>query len=93
MNTIKRFHQEFFESTFVNLNVLQLGTFRGHSLCFKNVRLRKLHPFFDGGDDMNSSQNQLEKNSESTTSLETVIAVGLFGWLALSMTLMGLGIW
>jgi len=25
--------------------------------------------------------------------LETIIAVGLFGWLALSMTLMGLGIW
>jgi len=26
-------------------------------------------------------------------SLETIIAMGLFGWLALSMTLMGLGIW
>ncbi|HTL61201.1 MAG TPA: hypothetical protein VL261_06105 [Nitrospira sp.] len=42
---------------------------------------------------MNSSQNQSEKRSESTMSLETLIAVGLFGWLALSMTLMGLGIW
>jgi hypothetical protein len=42
---------------------------------------------------MNSSQNQREKSSEMTTSLETIIAVGLFGWLALSMTLMGLGIW
>ena len=42
---------------------------------------------------MNSSQNQSEKRSESTMSLETIIAVGLFGWLALSMTLMGLGIW
>jgi hypothetical protein len=42
---------------------------------------------------MNSSQNQREKSSEPTTSLETIIAVGLFGWLALSMTLMGLGIW
>lgn len=42
---------------------------------------------------MNSSQHQREKDSESTTSLETIIALGLFGWLALSMTLMGLGIW
>ena len=42
---------------------------------------------------MNSSQNPSEKRSESPTSLETIIAVGLFGWLALSMTLMGLGIW
>ena len=42
---------------------------------------------------MNSSQNHREKSSESTMSLETIIAVGLFGWLALSMTLMGLGIW
>ena len=66
---------------------------RAHSL------LRKLNGFVDsthpstGGDDMNSSQNQREKSSETTTSLETIIAVGLFGWLALSMTLMGLGIW
>ena len=49
--------------------------------------------FFNGGDDMNSSQTEREKSSESTTSLETIIALGLFGWLALSMTLMGLGIW
>jgi hypothetical protein len=26
-------------------------------------------------------------------SLEAIIAMGLFGWIALSMTLMGLGIW
>lgn len=31
--------------------------------------------------------------SDSSISLETVIAMGLFGWLALSVTLMGLGIW
>ncbi len=31
--------------------------------------------------------------SDSTSHLETIIAMGLFGWLALSMTLMGLGIW
>ncbi|HSC57358.1 MAG TPA: hypothetical protein VLC51_09135, partial [Nitrospira sp.] len=46
--------------------------------------------------DMNSTSNQaLNSNdkSNSTVSLETIIAIGLFGWLALSMTLMGLGIW
>lgn len=42
---------------------------------------------------MHSSHNPSDKRSESTTSLETIIALGLFGWLALSMTLMGLGIW
>ncbi|HKT35229.1 MAG TPA: hypothetical protein VJR03_10395 [Nitrospira sp.] len=42
---------------------------------------------------MKSSQPSSDKQSESATSLETIIAVGLFGWLALSMTLMGLGIW
>ena len=36
------------------------------------------------------SQND---NSDSSVSLETIIAIGLFGWLALSVTLMGLGIW
>ncbi len=34
-----------------------------------------------------------EKQPSSSMSLETIIAMGLFGWLALSMTLMGLGIW
>ena len=52
-----------------------------------------VHPLPNGANGMNSSQNQSEKRAESTTSLETIIAVGLFGWLALSMTLMGLGIW
>ncbi|HEX5551047.1 MAG TPA: hypothetical protein VFX36_09450 [Nitrospira sp.] len=42
---------------------------------------------------MKSSQHTPDEQSDSTTSLETIIAVGLFGWLALSMTLMGLGIW
>jgi hypothetical protein len=45
---------------------------------------------------MNSSSNQPENAQERKTptlSLETIIAMGLFGWLALSMTLMGLGIW
>lgn len=31
--------------------------------------------------------------TDSSLSLETRIAMGLFGWLALSMALMGLGIW
>jgi hypothetical protein len=44
-------------------------------------------------DHMNSSQHSPDKENDSRTSLETIIAVGLFGWLALSMTLMGLGIW
>jgi hypothetical protein len=44
---------------------------------------------------MNSTSNQPENKdgSDSAVSLETLIAMGLFGWLALSMTLMGLGIW
>jgi hypothetical protein len=45
---------------------------------------------------MNSSSNQTENSREretATLSLEAIIAMGLFGWLALSMTLMGLGIW
>lgn len=31
--------------------------------------------------------------SESRMSLETIISVGVFGWLAMGMVLMGLGIW
>ena len=31
--------------------------------------------------------------ADNSLSLETRIAMGLFGWLALSMALMGLGIW
>ena len=31
--------------------------------------------------------------ADASTSLETIIAMGLFGWIALSVTLMGLGIW
>ena len=45
---------------------------------------------------MNSASNKhhnTENESPSSVSLETIIAMGLFGWLALSMTLMGLGIW
>jgi hypothetical protein len=45
---------------------------------------------------MNSTPDQTQSpkdKSDSSVSLETIIAMGLFGWLALSMTLMGLGIW
>lgn len=45
---------------------------------------------------MNSAPEQTrtpKEKSESSVSLETIIAMGLFGWLALSMTLIGLGIW
>ena len=41
---------------------------------------------------MNSNADSKQKPTSSVT-LETIIAMGLFGWLALSMTLMGLGIW
>jgi hypothetical protein len=40
----------------------------------------------------NQDQTQKEKKRMSL-SLETIIALGLFGWIALSMALMGLGIW
>ncbi len=41
---------------------------------------------------MNQNQTIHEK-SDSSTSLETIIAIGLFGWLTISMILMGFGIW
>lgn len=37
--------------------------------------------------------NADSRQKPSLVTLETLIAMGLFGWLALSMTLMGLGIW
>jgi hypothetical protein len=41
-------------------------------------------------------QNQDHRVKEKTAtsiSLETLIALGIFGWIALSMALMALGIW
>ena len=35
----------------------------------------------------------MKEKADSAMSLETIIAMGLFGWIALSMALMGLGIW
>ncbi len=34
-----------------------------------------------------------KEKADTSLSLETIIAMGLFGWIALSMTLMGLGVW
>jgi len=34
-----------------------------------------------------------EEKTDTSMSLETLIAIGLFGWIALSMALMGLGVW
>jgi len=32
-------------------------------------------------------------SSESRMTLETIISVGVLGWLAMGMVLMGLGVW
>jgi hypothetical protein len=37
--------------------------------------------------------HNVKEKADTSMSLETIIAMGLFGWLALSMTLMGLGVW
>jgi hypothetical protein len=37
--------------------------------------------------------HSVKEKTDTSLSLETIIAMGLFGWIALSMTLMGLGIW
>jgi len=42
------------------------------------------------------SENQdhsAKEKTDTSMSLETIIAMGLFGWIALSVALMGLGIW
>jgi len=38
-------------------------------------------------------KEKTDTDTDTSLSLETRIAMGLFGWLALSMALMGLGIW
>ena len=40
----------------------------------------------------NQDHSVIEK-TDTSVSLETIIAMGLFGWIALSIALMGLGIW
>jgi hypothetical protein len=37
--------------------------------------------------------NRIKEKTDTSISLESIIAMGLFGWIALSMALMGLGIW
>lgn len=40
-----------------------------------------------------SRDHNSKEKADTSMSLETLIAMGLFGWIALSMALMGLGIW
>jgi hypothetical protein len=40
-----------------------------------------------------NADSAVKRKTASSATLESLIAMGLFGWLALSMTLMGLGIW
>ncbi len=40
-----------------------------------------------------SQDRNVKEKADTSMSLETLIAMGLFGWIALSMALMGLGIW
>lgn len=40
-----------------------------------------------------NQDHRVKEKADTSMSLETIIAMGLFGWIALSMTLMGLGIW
>jgi hypothetical protein len=40
-----------------------------------------------------NQDHSVKEKKDNSLSLETIIAMGLFGWLALSMALMGLGIW
>jgi hypothetical protein len=35
----------------------------------------------------------VKEKAATSVSLETLIALGIFGWIALSIALMGLGIW
>ena len=39
------------------------------------------------------NDQSVEEKTDTSMSLETLIAIGLFGWIALSMALMGLGVW
>ena len=39
------------------------------------------------------NDHSAKEKTDTSMSLETLIAIGLFGWIALSMALMGLGVW
>ena len=40
-----------------------------------------------------NQDHSVKEKADTSMSLESIIAMGLFGWIALSMTLMGLGVW
>jgi hypothetical protein len=40
-----------------------------------------------------SQDHNAKEKTATSVNLETLIAMGLFGWLALSLAMMGLGIW
>lgn len=42
---------------------------------------------------MKDSSSNNSNQSDSRMTLETMISAGVFGWLAMGMVLMGLGIW
>jgi hypothetical protein len=44
-------------------------------------------------ENQNRNDQSVEEKTDTSMSLETLIAIGLFGWIALSMALMGLGVW
>ena len=81
---------------------MALGQYRVYAIYFQGI-LFAWQPYVAGWietllGDKSMAENQdrgvKEKtDAGSSLSLETRIAMGLFGWLALSMALMGLGIW
>ena len=44
-------------------------------------------------ENQNRNDESVKEKTDTSMSLETLIAIGLFGWIALSMALMGLGVW
>jgi len=40
-----------------------------------------------------NQEPRVKEKTDTSISLETLIAMGILGWIALSMALMGLGIW
>jgi hypothetical protein len=44
-------------------------------------------------ENQNPNDQSVKEKTDTSMSLETLIAIGLFGWIALSMALMGLGVW
>ncbi|WHZ21899.1 MAG: hypothetical protein OJF47_001011 [Nitrospira sp.] len=41
----------------------------------------------------NDNEKSRAEEAQTGISLETIIAVGVFGWMALGVVMMGLGIW